>query len=59
MEIEKYVDLIYGRNFILGKEKINNEKNMDFDEMTNIINILRVVYIYIQVFGKMPQVLPI
>lgn len=31
---------------------------MHFDEMTNLINILGVVYIYIQVFGKMPQVLP-
>jgi hypothetical protein len=28
---------------ILGKEKVNNEKNMHFDEMTNIINILKVV----------------
>jgi hypothetical protein len=37
---------MYGRTFILGRDKINNEKKMHFDEMTNIINILGVIDIF-------------
>jgi hypothetical protein len=42
-----YFDFIYGRTFILGRDKVNNKKSMYFDAMTSIINIQKKRHLYI------------
>jgi hypothetical protein len=34
-----FFDFIYGRIFILGRDKVSNKKIMYFDAMTSIINL--------------------
>jgi hypothetical protein len=42
-----YFDFICGKTFILGRDKVNNEKSMYFDAMTSIINLQKRGHLYI------------
>jgi hypothetical protein len=42
-----FLDFIYGRTFILGKDKVSNKKKKYFDAMTSIINLQKRGHLYI------------
>jgi hypothetical protein len=42
-----YFDFIYGKTFILGRDKVSNKNCMYFDAMTSIINLKKRRHVYI------------